>query len=60
MFSRFQLHNMTMDNARLLLQIDNTKLANDDLKKQVRHDMLSIYYKRRPGDLFNVLSSTLN
>lgn len=33
MFSRFQLHNMTMDNARLLLQIDNTKLANDDLKK---------------------------
>lgn len=34
MFSRFQLRDMTMDNARLLLQMDNTKLANDDFKNK--------------------------
>lgn len=34
MFSWFQLRDITMDNASLLLQIDNTKLANDDFKNK--------------------------
>nr|XP_029510091.1 keratin, type I cytoskeletal 18-like [Oncorhynchus nerka] len=29
------LRDMTMDNARLLLQMDNTKLANDDFKNKL-------------------------
>lgn len=30
----FQIKDITLDNAKLLLQIDNTKLANDDFKNK--------------------------
>lgn len=29
-----KIKDITMDNAKLLLQIDNTKLANDDFKNK--------------------------
>uniref|UniRef100_A0A4W5N8Y2 Zgc:92380 n=1 Tax=Hucho hucho TaxID=62062 RepID=A0A4W5N8Y2_9TELE len=35
---RKKLRDMTMDNARLLLQIDNTKLANDDFKNKLDNE----------------------
>lgn len=34
MHSSAQVKDIAMDNARLMLQIDNTKLANDDLKNK--------------------------
>lgn len=34
MHSSPQIKDITMDNAKLLLQIDNTKLANDDFKNK--------------------------
>uniref|UniRef100_A0AAZ3PRL7 IF rod domain-containing protein n=1 Tax=Oncorhynchus tshawytscha TaxID=74940 RepID=A0AAZ3PRL7_ONCTS len=33
-----KLRDMTMDNARLLLQMDNTKLANDDFKNKLDNE----------------------
>lgn len=33
-----QIKDMTMDNARLLLQIDNVKLANDDFKNKLEDE----------------------
>ncbi|XP_041726765.1 keratin, type I cytoskeletal 18 isoform X2 [Coregonus clupeaformis] len=35
---RKKLRDMTMDNAHLLLQIDNTKLANDDFKNKLDNE----------------------
>lgn len=32
--SCLQISDITMDNAKLLLQIDNAKLAEDDFKKK--------------------------
>lgn len=34
MFCSVQVKDVTMSNARLLLQLDNTKLARDDFKNK--------------------------